>query len=393
MIHRLHAPRLGLSLVLAVFASACGDDEPENDNTNDNSAQTPAVGFAELTLEYTPDGLPAAETSRSIDVKVWYPATTDGSDSGANYAVAGIIEVDAPEALDGPPPASGTHPVAVYSHGSRGDGLLAYPFGEAFAAAGWILVSPGHTGNTILDDVSDTAEPFSRLALFRPQDVSAVLDWLESSEAPALVGNADTSQVFVTGHSFGGSTTLSLAGADLDYDTLVASCGDPTSDDCEFLAGDGVEAAFDAGTADSRVAATAPQAPALISAYGAGEVAAIDTPVMLMSGRLDQTTTQTESADPAWAALNQSGNIWIDIPTGAHYTFITICDDLPGQLRLLFLPTSDDDGCGDQFISSAEAVPVISDYLLAFAEWRIRGVSAESSLFDQTIEGFVVTQP
>ncbi len=378
--------------LLVVLAAGCGDDD-EIMNENNALPPEPAIGFAEVELAYVPAGLPAGETTRSIGVKIWYPAVTEGLESEATYAVAGIVELDADGVLDGPAPADGTHPVAVYSHGSGGDGLLAYPFGEQFAQNGWILVAPDHTGNTALDGVSDTLEPFSRVALFRPQDVSAVLDWLESADGRALVGNGNTSQVFVTGHSFGGATTLSLAGADLDYDALNASCGDPTSADCEFLSAPEVEAAFDAGAGDARVVASAPQAPALLSVYGSGEVAAISTPTLLMSGRLDQTTTQSESADPAWAVLNQSGNIWIDIPTGAHYTFITICDDLPAQIRLLFQPDSDDDGCGPEFIPSAEAVPVIGDYLLAFARWHVLGESGEAALFDQMIEGFEVTQP
>lgn len=380
------------SLVLVVIAAGCGEDE---EMANENQAIGPetAVGYLEVEIDYVPAGLPAAETARTIGVKIWYPATTEGLEATATYAVAGIIELDAELALDAPPPAEGPHPVAVYSHGSGGDGLLGYPFGETFAENGWILVAPDHTGNTALDGVNDTLEPFSRVALFRPQDVSAVLDWLDTGEAQTLVGEGDTSQVFVTGHSFGGATTLSLAGAALSYDALNATCGAPADPDCQFLSEPGVEAAFDAGTADPRIAASAPQAPALLSVYGDGEVAGIATPAMLMSGRLDQTTTQAESAEPAWAALNRSGNIWVDLPTGAHFTFVTICDDLPEPIRLLFQPDSNDDGCGPAFIPSAEAVPIIGDYLLAFARWRVLGESAEASIFDEMIDGFVVTQP
>ena len=113
-------------------------------------------------------------------------------------------------------------PFAVYSHGNGGEGLLAYPYGELMASHGWIVVGPNHTGNTAFDFL-ETPDPGTRSALDRPNDITAVIDEFEAGlSGDELAGKADTSGVFVFGHSFGGYTTFTSGGADVDFDAANA---------------------------------------------------------------------------------------------------------------------------------------------------------------------------
>ena len=329
------------------------------------------VGYREIAISYSDA---ASMESRELVLRVWYPAQSDSGAGPAQYSVAGIVDLPSPFALDAPPVTDDDDlPLTVHSHGSGADGLLAYPYGELMASHGWIFVAPNHTGNTVLDPLLGTADPFALVGLNRPIDISAVIDELESGLVDdELEGKADTSRVFLFGHSFGGYTSFTGGGADVDFDALEADCVGVTSESCDVLADPNVEAAYRAGFGDPRVVAIAPQAPALI-AITDSELAALGIPTMLMSGRLDQTTPQEEHAEPSWAGIDHPGDLWVEMPLGAHFTFVTICYDLEPETLAFLRPDAVDDGCSDDFIPAEEAVPVLAAYVLAFGRRHVLG--------------------
>jgi predicted dienelactone hydrolase len=94
---------------------------------------------------------------------------------------------------------------------------------------------------------------------------------------------------------------------------------------------------------------------------------------MLMTGRLDQTTPFEEEAQPAWAGLDYPEDLWVEMPLGAHYSFITICQDLTPELLDLFRPDAVQDGCGPEFIDTTESVPVLAAYVFAFGRRHVLG--------------------
>ncbi len=395
-----------LTLTLTLLGSACADksitdDEIGGESDTDTDTDTSetdttggpdrdeliaelaelgpyAVGYKELELTYFP---PGATEERLIKVLAWYPAAADSGAPLVTYAVAGIVQLPSDVALDNPPvSAAGPFPVAVYSHGSGGEGLVGYPYAERFASHGWIVFAPSHAGNTAVDGLGGTLDPFVIVAVNRPKDISAILDEAEGGFAGDAVAQAtDLSSVFMFGHSFGGYTSLAIGGATLDYATAQAAC---VGVECDFLADPEVVAAFEQGFGDPRVDAIAPQAPALISSFIAGDLAALPVPTMLQSGKLDKTTPDATEAEPAWAALSDPDDVWINLPFGAHYSFITVCDDLDPELLAVFQPDNLEDGCGPEFTPTSEIVPVLGTYLLAYARLHVLGEAQWSAVLE-----------
>ena len=385
---------LVLTLVFCVVGLGCGDDSDSNVTANPEELfqQGPfLVGYREIRITYSDAG---TMEPRDLVLRVWYPASSDTDVGPAEYVVANVVDLPAPTALDAPDVTEESDlPFVIYSHGSGGEGLLGYPYGELMASHGWVLVAPNHAGNTALDPFLDSVAPAARTTLDRPNDITAIIDEFESGlSGDDLEGKADTSQVYVVGHSVGGYTAFAAAGADVDFDAFIAGCDGTTSESCDLLANPNIEAAYRAGFGDPRVVAIAPQAPA-IRRVPQSELAALEVPTLLMSGRLDQTTTQEGSAEPAWAGVDYPGDIWVDMPRGAHFTFITICDDLPEAVRDILQSGTSEDGCGDEFIPTTEAVPVLTAYVLAFGRLHVLGETEwEPVLTGPALgDGFVIT--
>lgn len=372
--------------LIALTLGGCSDDAvaPEASAETLMTRGELAVGYQELELSY--DAL-AAGGARTLPTKIWYPATAGGD--AATYAVAGIVEIEANGVLDAPPVApGGPYPLAVYSHGSGGEGLLAYPYAELFASHGWIVVAPNHVGNTALDSVMDTSDPFPRNVINRPADITAVIDWAAAGLPGDLEGQAMTDRVFLFGHSFGAYTTFAAGGVDLDGDAVTADC----TTGCEPYMEPGVPEALAADLGDPRIVAIAPQAPALVPFFASGELAGLDIPTMLMSARRDVTTTDAVQSIPAWEGLDDERDVWVELPDGGHYSFVSVCDDLEASLLELFIPTYETDGCGADNTPVSVAVPALAGYVLGFAREHVLGEAWQAILTGEPFaDGFVVS--
>lgn len=359
-------------LVLSILVlPGCSSVDPES--LFDRGAYD--VGYRVIDVTYD---IPGSDDDRTVPLHVWYPAESGSSEDAATYAVAGIVTVRSTGALAGPQPVDESDlPLVVYSHGSGGEGLLAYPYGEHMASHGWVVASADHLGNTARDYLDESGDPFARILVNRPLDITASLDALDGDlGGDPLGGLADTDNVLVFGHSFGGYTVLASGGAMVDTTELVeANCdGDGEWDgSCAILDDAEVAAAFSTGFRDDRVVAIVPQAPGFIPNFVEGTLSDLPIPTMLQSGRLDQTTLEETQAAPAWAELDHPGDVRVDLPTGAHYSFITICDDLTDAVINLFRPDAFDDGCDEErFIDTSEAVPALGAYLDAFARQHVQ---------------------
>ncbi len=318
------------------------------------------IGYMTEEITYQPSfGEP-----RTIRLGWWYP-TLDAEGSATRYANILLRHEafhDATPALDEPAP------VVVFSHGNGGFAEQNYTMGEFFARHGWVFVAVDHTGNTFLD----MSVPGYLLFELRPLDVKATLDYLDALPADHPLAGGLTAQRALTGHSFGGYTTLAVGGAGFDVEGLLADCApgpDRPAEACDYLE-EGADR-YRAGFGDDRLQALVPLAPAGANLFrgGEGDIAA---PVLLMTGARDKTLPNADEGDPIWDAIHQPDSVRLDFPEAGHFTFSDACA-LAGAV-------GQDDGCGPDFIPASDAYRLMNGYALAFLRLYVLGEDTDVDL-------------
>lgn len=221
-----------LTIALALVASSCWQSGPEP-TPSPPLVSTYAVGITSFTVidatRPTPptDVQPGAPT-RTITVRVWYPAVAPSADQVRNDDFASVPD---PTPLFGAPPATGAgpFPLVVFGHGL---GATAAGYGDLlsrWAAAGYVVVAPTFPLSSAdapgVPDAGDVAN--------QPGDVSAVITETlarsASGSGGALTGLVDPERIGVSGHSNGGITTVGLVAS--------ACCRDPRVDAAIVFAG------------------------------------------------------------------------------------------------------------------------------------------------------------
>ncbi|MCX5858867.1 MAG: hypothetical protein NT056_03050 [Proteobacteria bacterium] len=244
---------------------------------------------------------------RALPTSIWYPARPDGTADRSH----------AP------------YPLILFSHGSGGN-RDNYTFITAHLAThGFVVAACDHQGNVGLEQFIP-AEPY--MAIKRPQDLSFILDRiLESAEGgdQLLSGLIDPERVGAAGHSFGGYTTLVLAGASPKVDEFHQLCNGPSpTTGCGFL--DFPDQIPE--QADHRIRAGLTLAPALNelwgeNMHGAGSVA---IPIMIMGGNTDLLVPRPE-LEELYPALPSNPKFYVQVIGGGHDGF-TDAGNLGGSL-------------------------------------------------------------
>lgn len=349
-------------LILSIFTLAAGCSRRDELEWPATEPGRHSVGHREATLTYSPGaGAREGEAQRSLRLSIWYPTTAT---SGAPVKYLGLERAQ----VHGGAPLTGEDlPVMIYSHGhlgfAEGTGWLS----EWFASHGFVVVAPDHTGDTF----ENLVDPLTtELFLLRPLDIIATLDWLEAlPETDPLHGKL-SGEIILSGHSFGGYTAFAVAGAEyVDPERCE------TKTELERWCSTMTEARagrFRAGFRDERVAAFVALAPGSNDVLGPEGVAAIDRPVLLATGGLDQ---QVEG-EAFWPELSGEDHRWLSIPRAGHHTFSVTCDVLPGFGR--------DDGCGGDALALPEAYALISAHVLAFARLHLFGDEEVRAIVDGT---------
>lgn len=323
------------------------------------------VGFATERIEYAS---PMDSEPRRLDLHWWYPTEATSTEGTARYG--GVfpradVFLDAP-VVDRPP-----FPVVVFSHGNGGLAEQSYFFTEFLASHGFVVVAPDHTGNTALGPRLPMYQFFDR----RPVDIVALLDFLDDLPAEHRFADRLSDAWALTGHSFGGYTTLALGGGEFFADEILADActpeTDPPSDECLWLR-DGAYARFQTGFADPRITALIPMTPAGNGLMGTG-LGAIEAPVLMMTAGRDATLPDAVEGDPIWASLPASpNNLRLAFGNAGHYTFSNACTLLPGL--------GANDGCSETFTPLDVAFPLINAYSLAFLRLHLLGDAAAAGL-------------
>ena len=324
------------------------------------------VGYRTSTLTYR---AAPGDRERTLEIVVWYPSLQRTGRRARYMRLLARPEVfqDAKIAPEG------VFPVLVFSHGNSSLAEQSYFMTEHFASHGWIVVAPYHTNNTVRDNEGSINY---RSALDRPQDITATLDWLMATPEDDPLHGRFTDQIALSGHSFGGYTTMASSGAQFAVDWLVEECAKGAIERkfCELFSKDEELAVFRQGFLDSRIKAAIPQTPAGASFFREG-ASQITIPTMIMTGARDRSLTNEEEGDPIWVAMAaKRGHVRLDFKQAGHFTFSNMCELLGGVAQVR------DDGCDGSFIPIERAFPIINHYALAFARKHLLGDDSHDEL-------------
>lgn len=167
---------------------------------------------------------------RSLPIEVWYPATPAyrGQDLDAatqdKYEVLPGFPAVTQEAVRDAAPQPGKYPLIAFSHGFGGERRQSTFLCTHLASHGYVVAALDHTGNTTLDvmqavltvqsggTLPDPTAVIHEFIAARPLDVGVMIDHVAGLEdIGALV---DSQHIGMTGHSFGGWTTLAYTQRD-----------------------------------------------------------------------------------------------------------------------------------------------------------------------------------
>ncbi len=374
-----------LAFTLVLAAVACGP-APQKDPdllpfpaAGPDAAPDPSkpgpypVGVRTVIYEDTgrrkPDG-----GARQIVTEIWYPATqaTRGgpgvdydilsyfppeqraaiADAGTNFP---LMHTDAVRDAE-PAKSHGPFPVVVFSHGQAALRWQSTYYTVPLASHGYVVLAPDHEEGTLGDVVRNQLQNTAEGIVDRPADVLYLLNRLHHLRSDDfLVGLVDAERFGVTGHSFGGLTSLRVAAMDSRVKVIVPQA--PTSTDIAWL-----------GLAD----------------------AGVGIPVMLQAAHEDKTLDWDTNAAIAWKALQRPR--WLfDVTHGGHFTFSVLCElDLAALAKTaqFSIPGTNldsvlNDGCGPTAPKAQVAEPLINHFAIGTFNAVLRNSPGSQALLDQ----------
>ncbi|MCK6503077.1 hypothetical protein L6R53_06720 [Myxococcota bacterium] len=294
------------------------------------------------------------QTGVPLVVQAWYPLA-EGEDPGAVHAYGDLVEGGARDG--GVAACEQPRPVVVFSHGNQGMRWQSFFLTEHLASHGYVVVAPDHTGNTIFDKDPDR---MPELVFRRPLDVADSFDHLLARAADPqdrLYGCVDPDAGYaVVGHSFGGFTSLVVAGAVLDPAQTAEWCatngGWLCDEVAEYAAAHPEQATWD--LSDPRAWAAVPMAPAAYETLFPG-LPLIALPTLILAGSRDSLTPWEGEVGSIWEDLQAQPRAAAIIEDAGHYSFSDACT---------LVPTFED--CSEPFLAPEEVHALARTMVLAW---------------------------
>ncbi|KQT65858.1 MULTISPECIES: alpha/beta hydrolase family protein [unclassified Aureimonas] len=287
--------------------------------------------------------VPSPERGRPLDVTIWYPAASGGSE---------VVLGDTPFFTGTPaqrdaPVAEGRFPLVLLSHGAglAGQAEMMSWIAAPLAQRGFIVAAPTHPGN---GGPKRSAAETMKLWL-RPSDISRTLDAMERAEP--FVQHQAPNRVGVLGLSMGGSTALALAGARFDARLLAAYCDGQTRNPslCGWVRQSGVDLhAMDMRAAgqdyrDERIGFAMAIDPAPADIFDEASLPTISIPIALVN--LGHAAEIPATAQASTIADSIPDADYAVIEDASHFSMFGTCK--PGAAQVAVEEGIDDPICSD----------------------------------------------
>lgn len=279
-------------------------------------AQAGPVGVQQTTFNVT--------QARPLETVIWYPASSNASTTvpteilGDNPVFAGI------PVLNDAPMAAGQHPLALLSHGYRGNWRNLNWLAGRLAAHGWIVAAVNHPGTTTFNTQPAQAAQWWA----RPQDISHLLDHLMQRFSHQI----DPDQISAIGHSLGGWTVLQLAGARLDPAHFVKDCeAIHEVHPCNLKSELGLnqphpQAPVSNDLHDARIKRVVSLDLGLARSFSPESLSQIRTPVLILAAGIDiNALPQTMESGYLADYIPKQYQQYDVIPGATHFSFVQVC--------------------------------------------------------------------
>lgn len=174
---------------------------------------------------------------RKLPVEFWYPATDDYKGQDLDKKTQDNFTIFYPvnqEAVRDAKLQIGNFPLIIFSHGGNAHRRQSTYLCCHLASHGYIVVSPDHLGDTIIEigeaymkylkggSLEDLYEMERNSIKNRPIDITFIIDKLLVGETWVPLDSIDAEHIGITGHSFGGWTALVVPNLDIRLCAVLA---------------------------------------------------------------------------------------------------------------------------------------------------------------------------
>lgn len=273
-------------------------------------------------------------------------------------------------------------PLVVISHGLNSDRQSYAYLAQHLASYGFAVAVPEHPGSNkqqiqlLLEGQGrEVAEPMEFLN--RPLDIQFLLNSLESLAKTDVrfQGKINFDQVGMIGQSFGGYTSLAVAGAPLSFRTLLQRCGRDLNTTLNIsLALQCQALRLPLGQyqlADVRVKAVIAINPITSGVFGPESLAQIKVPVMMIAGGRDVVAPALSEQIQPFTQLKTLQRYLVVIENSNHFSTIA-----PANLQTEALPQLE----GLEGPSPALARSYVNVLSLAFMQAYLSGQQSNQAL-------------
>lgn len=231
------------------------------------------------------------------------------------------------------PQTSQPPPLIIISHGLGSDRNTYGYLAENLASYGFAVATIEHPGSnlrqlqSLMMGLKNEVSPPEEL-INRPLDIKFLLDYLERNYGSKI----DTDQVGMIGQSYGGYTSLAVAGANIDYSAVARRCDNQETAtrlnfslllQCQITR----LPQHDYDFYDPRIKAVFAMNPFTSTIFGQAGMESIDIPTLLLTGSDDTVTPAlTEQIQPfTW--LDSPNRYLVLLKEGTHFSSIPVSEE------------------------------------------------------------------